>query len=209
MPHSPAVNTAKHVYVVDDDQGVRTALGRGLERLGYDVHQFAAAEPFLKDAVVFRPAVLVVDMQMPGMSGVQLQARLHDKGWNCPVIFISGESSVLQTITAMKQGALDFLVKPFDLDRLTALIAAGIEQDRARLQALSRQALCQKRLKQLTPRELETFYGLAKGYSYSELMNALNISQPTAKQYRAAVMRKLQFASLAELIQFHDDLTAV
>lgn len=208
MTHTKPSDQAKHVYIVDDDNGIRTALGRGLGRLGYDVHQFAAGELFLNGALVFRPAVLVVDMQMPGISGVQLQARLKDKGWNFPVIFISGESSVLQTITAMKQGALDFLVKPFDLDRLTALISAGIEQDRAQLQAQAQQALCQKRLKQLTPRELETFYYLAKGYSSSELMSALDISQPTAKQYRAAIMRKLEFSTLAELIEFHAALTA-
>ena len=93
-------------------------MSRGLEHLGYDVQSFEGARAFLDKAVLFRPAVLLIDMQMPDVNGVQLQASLLHKGWGVPIIFISGESTVQQSIAAMKQGAHDFMVKPFDLDKL-------------------------------------------------------------------------------------------
>lgn len=197
----------QHVYIVDDDDSVRTALVRGLGLLGYDVHQFASAPLLLEAGSLFRPAVIVIDMQMPRMNGIELQQGLIDKGWHAPVIFISGQSTVPQSITAMKQGAVDFLSKPFDLDRLAAIIDAAIQEDARRLSARARRLACQRLLDELKPRELEAFFLLAKGYSYQELMRVLHISLPTAKQYRAAVMRKLKFDSLAELIRFHQDLT--
>jgi two-component system response regulator TtrR len=148
-------------------------------------------------------------MQMPGVNGVQMQASLQEKGWCVPVIFISGESTVQQGITAMKQGALDFLVKPFDLDRLERVIENAIELDTRQMQALSRQQECRQMLKGLTPRELDAYQCLAQGHAYSEMMQALGISLPTAKQYRTAVMRKLKFATLAELIAFDKELNGV
>lgn len=194
----PAVQISdrKHLYLIDDDNSVRTALSRGLEHLGYDVQPFEGAHAFFEKAVLFRPAVLLIDMQMPGVNGVQFQASLQDKGWRVPVIFISGESTVQQSIAAMKQGALDFLLKPFDLKRL----------DIRQIRAFSRRQECRQRLKGLTPRELDAYHCLAKGHGYSEMMQALGISLPTAKQYRTAVMRKLKFATLAELIAFDKEL---
>lgn len=197
---------SKHVYVIDDDMSVRNALVQCLGMLRYDVHQFTGAEDFLENAIAFRPAVLVIDMQMPKISGIQLQAQLSDKGWDCPVIFVSGESTVQQSIMAMKQGALDFLVKPFEFDHLATLIDAGIERDKRHLQNIALKEHHSNQLKVLKPRELEAFYLLAKGDSYSELMQAMDISKPTAKQYRAAVMRKLNFPTLAALISFHEEM---
>lgn len=206
MSPETAQRRNQHIYIVDDDAAVRRALVRGLGQLGFDVHQFQSARNFLEQAVIFRPATLVIDMQMPECNGVELQAMLQTKGWHLPVIFISGESTVLQGITAMKQGAMDFLVKPFDLDRLCALIDAAIELDTRHTQAQALQQACQRRLEQLKPRELEAYRCLAQGQSYREMMLALDISLPTAKQYRTAVMRKMGFASLAELLQFDKDL---
>lgn len=197
----------KHVYIVDDDERVRLSLVRALDILGYNVQHFDSAEAFVAQAAIFRPAVLLLDMQLPGIAGVQLQADLLAKQAHLPVVFISGESSVAQGITAMKQGALDLLTKPFDLDRLVQLIDQATAQDTERLQAQARQQECIKRLELLKPRERDAFFCLAKGYSYDEMMLALGISKPTAKQYRAAVMRKLRFASLAELLEFHQALT--
>jgi two-component system response regulator FixJ len=197
----------KHVYTIDDDQPFRLAMSRALEIFGYDVHQFDSANDFLAHAVLFRPAVLLMDMQMPGLSGVQLQAQLKTSGWQVPVIFISGDSSVAQSIGAMKQGALDFLCKPFDLDQLTAQIETALAQDKQHLQRLEQQQQCQEKLDRLKPREQDAYACLSKGFSYAEMMKALSISLPTAKQYRAAVMRKLEFASLAELMAFHHRLT--
>lgn len=198
----------QHVYIVDDDAAVRRALMRGLDPLGYDVHQFASAVAFIDQAVIFRPAVLLIDMRMPETSGIELQALLQQKGWQTPVIFISGESSVQQSITAMKQGARDFLVKPFDLEFLVKAIQSAVEFDLRQIQSVSRQQACRRQLEKLKPRELEAYQCLAQGHSYTEMMQALGISLPTAKQYRAAVMRKLNFGTLAELLQFNKDLNS-
>lgn len=197
----------KHVYVVDDDKAVRVNLVRLLEHYGYDVHQFDCAQAFLQQSFLFRPAVLVVDMLMPGMTGVELQAQLNEKGLHVPAVFISGESTVSQGVTAMKQGALDFLTKPFDVQQLIGLIEAGLARDVQKCQAIELQHLRRKQLRQLKPREQEAFFCLAKGYSYAETMAVMQISLPTAKQYRTAVMRHLQLNSLSELIQFHRELT--
>lgn len=196
----------QHLYVIDDDASVRTALARGLGHLGYDVHQFSCAIDFLDRAAFFRPAVLVVDMQMPGLSGVELQAILQHKGWDAPVIFISGASSLSQGITAMRQGAFEFLTKPFDFDALIALIVKAQRKEISHLQAMDRRDKCRRQLLVLKPRELEAFHLLSKGYSYMEMMQAMGISLPTAKQYRAAVMRKLKFETLAQLIDFSEDV---
>lgn len=207
MNHQPPSLLGGHVYVVDDDTAVRNAVARGLAQQGYDVHRFPDAQQFLEGAFIFRPAVLVVDMKMPGMTGVDMQAQLAGKGWDMPVVFISGESSVAQSITAMKQGAIEFLSKPFDLDQLIAVVSQGIAQDARRLFAIVKRKECERQLAVLKPRELETFYLLAKGYAYRELMQSMGISLPTAKQYRTAVMKKLQLASLAQLMDFHRSLT--
>lgn len=196
----------KHLYIVDDDSSMRSALTRALVHLGYEVQHFDGASEFLEKAVIFRPAVLLLDMKMPGMSGVQLQAALEEKDWGVPVIFMSGESTVQESITAMKQGALDFLLKPFSLEKLVPVIEKAIEVDGKQMQAVSRQHDCRRRLKVLTHRELEAYMWLTKGYSYAEMMQAMGISLPTAKQYKSAVMRKLEFSSLAELIEFDKEL---
>ena len=202
------INHRKHLYIIDDDSSVRAALTRALGHLGYDVQQFEGAKIFFEKAVLFRPAVLLIDMRMPGINGVQMQATLQEKGWRVPVIFISGESTVQQSITAMKQGALDFLVKPFDLNKLVEVIENAIEIDARQSHKLSRQQDLRRRLEVLKPRELEAYLCLTKGYSYNEMMHSLGISLPTAKQYRAAVMRKLKFSTLAELLEFDRELQA-
>lgn len=196
----------QHVYVVDDDPSVRNALARALLHLDFEVQEFSDPRQFLDKAVCFRPAVLVIDMRMPKMSGVQLQEQLSDKGWPVPVIFISGESTVAQSITAMRQGAYEFLTKPFDLDHLVRLIDEAMQLDHNYVQAQVRRQECQRQLELLKPRELQALHLLSKGYSNQELMRDMDISLPTAKQYRAAVMRKLHFESLAQLIAFCEQL---
>ena len=207
--HSTKLTNTKHVYIIDDDKPVRIALMRGLERLGYDVYHFESARAFLDQSIVFRPAVLILDMQMPGMTGVELQAWLNEKNSKLPTIFISGESTVAQGITAMKQGAWDFLAKPFNLDQLTNLIETAIKHDERIVHITSIQQQCANRLQLLSHRELDAYHCFAKGYSHSQVMAALEISLPTAKTYRAAVMRKLKCSSLAELISFDKQLKGI
>lgn len=206
MSQHKTFGNKRHVYVIDDDRSLCRVIARGLEHSGYEVHQFADAVQFLKTAIQFTPAVLVLDMKMPKMSGLELQAQLKQDGWKIPVIFMSGESSVSQGIMAMKQGAIDFLEKPFDLDRLLTLVAGAIRQSSHDADAADLRAQCVKKLEQLTPREIDTFFLLAKGHTYQEMMDILKISMPTAKQYRAAVMRKLGFSTLSQLIRFYEQL---
>jgi FixJ family two-component response regulator len=143
---------------------------------------------------------------MPEINGIQMQDTLRQRGWPVPVIFISGESTLEQSIAAMKQGALDFLIKPFDLDKLLEVIENAVKIDAKQTLQASRQQDLRRRLDVLKPRELQAYMCLTKGYSYSEMMRALEISLPTAKQYRAAVMRKLKFSTLAELLEFDREL---
>ena len=132
-------------------------------------------------------------MRLPDLSGVELYKALINQGENIPIIFISGESSVQQGIDAMKQGAIEFLVKPFNINDLIKAIekAARIEHKRVNLKTL---------LKSLSPREKEVFHLLIQGLNNSELMKKINISLPTTKQYKSEVMRKLGVKSLSELI---------
>lgn len=124
----------QHVYVIDDDAAVRSALARSLERLGYHVHPYTGAASFLDGALIRRPAVMLMDMRMPGISGIELQVHLAHVGWDAPVIFISGESTQAQNATALEQRAFGFLNKPFGLDELASVVAAAMAEDALRLQ---------------------------------------------------------------------------
>ena len=136
------------------------------------------------------------------MSGVELHEELKQRGHAFPVIYISGESTVPQTIRAMKQGAFDFLVKPFGRDELLKAVAAAMERHRQQMQETIRIARAKAARLSLSPRELQVHDLLLKGFGNREIMDALSISLPTAKQYKSEVMRKLGARSLSELIAF-------
>jgi FixJ family two-component response regulator len=138
MGSSNAAVHDRHVYVIDDDAAVRNALARSLERLGYKVHPFAGAASFLDGTLFCRPAVMLMDMRMPGINGIELQVHLATVGWESPVIFISGESTVTQNAIALEQGAFGFLKKPFGLDELASAVAAAMAEDALRLQIKAR-----------------------------------------------------------------------
>lgn len=190
-----------HVDVVEDDDSLRNSISDLLSLVGYRVRTWRDAESFLDNLPQTAPAVVVTDMRMPGRSGVELHAELLARGRSMPVIYISGQSSVPQTISAMKMGALDFLVKPFSREDLLKAVAAGMEKDRNQMRQLIEQARFDESLLHLSRREREVFDLLVKGFSNSEIMDALNISLPTTKQYKSMVMRKLGLRSLSELIK--------
>ncbi len=119
----------RHVYLIDDDAAVRNAIARSLERLDHKVHRFESANSFLEGASLSRPAVMLVDMRMPGISGIELQVKLAAAGWSSPVIFISGESTATQSAIAREQGAFGFLSKPFGLEELARMVDAALEKD--------------------------------------------------------------------------------
>ena len=193
-------NHSKHIFLIDDDESMRTVLKGMLEFLGFQVHVYASAIEFLKVSMQAAPAVIITDMQMPDMSGVELQAELLKRGRQIPIIFISGESTLPQTISAMKQGAIEFLLKPFERDQLLSAVVRGLEQDVAYMRSYVVQTTLAEGLKGLSPREREVFELLAIGFNNLQIQEKLNISLPTAKQYKSEVMRKLNLSSLAHLI---------
>ena len=193
-------NYLKHIFLIDDDESMRTVLKGMLEFLGFQVHVYVSAVEFLKVSMKAAPAVIITDMQMPDMSGVELQAELLKRGRQIPIIFISGESTLPETISAMKQGAIDFLLKPFERDQLLSAVVRGLEQDVAYMRSYLDQVALEEGLKTLSRREREVFELLAVGFNNSQIQETLHISLPTAKQYKSEVMRKLNLSSLAHLI---------
>lgn len=189
-----------HVYLVEDNESLRANLRDLLVFAGYRVREWSNAQDFLSDLPNDAPAVVVSDMLMPGMSGVEMHKALIQRGRMMPVIYISGESSVPQSIEAMKLGALDFLVKPFSREELLRGVAQGIEKDTQLMRSMIEKSRFNESLRQLSPRECQVHTLLLKGMNNAEIMTQLHISLPTAKQYKSEVMRKLGVRSLAQLI---------
>jgi FixJ family two-component response regulator len=196
------LSDSNHVVLLEDDDFLRVDLKSLLDLAGYVVHSYSNPLEFLSAPFNFAPAVIVSDMRMPGLSGVDLQSALLEINRIIPFIFISGESTDYQIIQSMKQGAIDFLIKPFNSDQLFTAINKGIELDRAFIRELLFQKDQSFILKKLSPRESQVYELLKKGYSNSELTQTLGISLETTKQYKQEVMRKLEFKSLSELIKF-------
>lgn len=192
-----------HVDVVEDDDSLRNSISDLLGFAGYQVRAWRDAESFLNHLPQTAPAVVVTDMRMPGRSGVEMHAELVARGRSMPVIYISGESTVPQTIEAMKLGALDFLVKPFSREDLIKAVAAGIEKDRILMQEIIQKARFEEALTHLSPREREVMDLMVKGHNNAEIVEMLCISLPTAKQYKSQIMRKLDVRSLSQLIKLH------
>ncbi len=191
---------SEHVFLVDDDDALRDGIADLLCVVGYQVYKWSDGAAFLADIPRVAPAVLITDMRMPGLSGVELHAELLRLGRTMPVIYISGESTVAQSIQAMKLGAMEFLVKPFGREELLRAVATSLEKDRQQMQHLIKAARVAQARAQLSPREVQVHELMLKGYNNREIMDALQISLPTAKQYKAEVMRKLAVRSLSELI---------
>jgi FixJ family two-component response regulator len=199
-PVSSSPSIEGHVFVIEDDQHLRDSIVDLLRFAGYQVQAWSEGRPFLEDMPRVAPAVLVTDMRMPGLSGVELHAELLSQGRLMPVIYVSGESSVPQSIRAMKQGAYEFLIKPFGREDLLRAVAGALEKDRRQMQSLIQRARLDAARAALSPRETQVHDLLLKGFGNREIVEALGISLPTAKQYKSEVMRKLGVRSLAELI---------
>lgn len=202
------VSGSKYVFLVEDDDELRSDLERALKFCGYTVFAFANPEQFLSQFKPLVPAVLVTDMRMPKQSGIQLQTELIAKGHKIPIIFISGESTDEQIVKAFKNGAFDFLLKPFSRESFLSAVAKAIEQDSIAMHELIRETSIAVALKTLSPRERQVFNLLAKGYGNRELVEALGISLPTVKEYKSEVMHKLRLRSIAELIALNTKLTS-
>ncbi len=192
--------TLGHIYLIDDDASIRRALAGTLDKLGFTVSAFEDATVFLKTAMPVSPAVILLDMRMPGKSGVEVQVELLKTGWRTPIIFISGESLPAQIVQAMKQGAADFLLKPFSMQELLSTITCGMARDRAEQDLLVRALSVKQRLKSLTPREKAVCAEMISGRSNKEIAQASDSAASTVKLHRARILKKMQVESLGDLI---------
>lgn len=198
--------TLGHIYLIDDDASIRRALTGTLDKLGFTVSAFEDAVTFLKTATPVSPSVILLDMRMPGKSGVEVQTELLTTGWRTPIIFISGESLPAQIVQAMKQGAADFLLKPFSMEDLLRTITAAMDMDRAQQGLLARALSVKQRLKTLTPREKEVCAEMISGRSNKEIAQASDSAASTVKLHRARILKKMEVESLGDLIALLKDI---
>ena len=157
------MNKSGHVYLVDDDESMQISLSRMLRELGYNVHDFASAKAFIEHSIPISPAVILLDMQMPDMTGLDLQENLQKLGRKTPIIFVSGQSHPHQIVQGLKKGALDFLFKPFNLEDLLKAVADAIDFDGRQLKRVSLDVQAKKDYESLTPREREVCGWIVKG----------------------------------------------
>jgi FixJ family two-component response regulator len=196
-----AAKTAPLVVIVEDDEGVRDGLQDLLRSVGLDTLAFGSTHDLLSAALPDRPGCLVLDVRLPGASGLDLQTKLIALGNRMPIIFMTGHGDIPMSVQAMKAGALDFLTKPFrDQDMLDA-IAVAIDRDRARRAERAGMAALEALARTLTARETEVMQQVVKGLLNKQIAHALGISEITVKIHRGNVMRKMGAGSVADLVR--------
>jgi FixJ family two-component response regulator len=189
------------VFVVDDDEGVRSALALLLKSMGQPAATYASAADFLADYDAERPGCALLDVRMPGMSGLELQDELNRRGVVLPVIFITGHGDVPMAVEAMQRGAFDFLQKPFGDDDLAERIRRALARDRELRAAIGEKSQIRARLARLTPRERQVLELVATGKPNKVMAAELGVSQRTVEIHRAHVMKKMGASSLAQLVR--------
>lgn len=196
------------VFVVDDDDSVRKAIARLLASAGYASETFDGPERFLVRPPHDGPSCLVLDLQMPGMTGLELQARLNRAGHALPVVFVTGHGDIPTSVRAMRQGALDFLSKPFTSEQLLGAVAEALARDRTHLVERRELEALVARHRRLTPREREVFALVVRGLLNKQVARRLGASEKTIKAHRGRVMEKMEAGSVAELVRMSDKLGA-
>lgn len=189
------------VHIVDDDPAVRRALGRLLGAHGHACEAWETAEAFLARQPSSAPGCAIVDLRLPGASGLDLQARLAGRADGLPVIFLTGRGDVATSVQAMKGGAVDFLTKPVEPAALLAAVEAALVRARAARDAREAETGREARLARLTPREREVLDGVVEGRLNKQIAADLGIAEKTIKVHRARVMQKLEAKSLADLVR--------
>jgi two-component system response regulator FixJ len=189
------------IALIEDDEAILQSLSMLLESRGLPVRPYSSAESFLNAAVEEPPQCVVSDIRMPGLSGMELQQELKKRDSAVPIILITGHGDITMAVQAIKQGAFDFIEKPFDDDQLIASISKAIESgQRLRIEQGERAAL-RSRLAELSPRQIEVMNLVADGFSNKEIAHKLNISPRTVENYRAWVMEKMDANNLADLVR--------
>jgi FixJ family two-component response regulator len=194
------------VFVVDDDEGMRQSLKNLIGSVGLRVEAFASAQEFLRSKVIDVPGCLVLDVRLPGLSGLDLQKRIADAGIAIPIIFITGHGDIPMTVRAMKAGAVEFLTKPFRDQDLLDAIQQALERDRIAREQRAEIEELRGRLDSLTPREREVMGLVVAGLLNKQIAGELGTSETTIKIHRHQVMEKMGAGSLAELVRMADRL---
>ena len=190
-----------HIYLIDDDESMRVSLTRMLRDLGYLVEDYASATIFLEKSVPVAPAVILLDMQMPDMTGLDLQEKLVKLGHKTPIIFVSGQSHPHQIVQGLKKGAVDFLFKPFNLEELLKAIADALDFDSHQLKRVSMDVETRRDYVSLTPREREVCTWLVKGLLNKDIAVKLGTTDATIKVHKSRVMEKVHVDSVQTLVK--------
>ena len=192
------------VFVVDDDASILRAMTRLFKSEGLAVETFPSPREFLERPPHDGPGCLVLDLQMPELDGLEVQRALAEAGRDLPIVFVSGHGNVPASVEAMKAGALDFLTKPFQDERLLAVIRGGIALSTARRAERAELRSLQDRIGSLTPREREVFRCVVQGLPNKKIAGLLGTAEKTVKVHRARVMEKMKAASLADLVRMSE-----
>jgi FixJ family two-component response regulator len=200
------MNETPLIYIVDDDQSMRASLQRLLTEVGFQTRVYGSTGEFLLDPLPDQPACLLLDVRLPGPSGLELQAALRRHNVEVPVIFLTGHADVASSVQAMKAGAVDFLEKPVEPDILFAAIRSALARGESRRAAHAAAEQRRKRLDLLTPQQREVFEGIVAGKLNKEIAHRLGISERSVKTRRAEVMAKLGVDSVAGLVREDEQL---
>jgi len=196
------------VYVIDDESSIREAITSLIRSIGMHVESFGSAQEFMASSRPDAPACLVLDVRMPGLSGLDLQRELTDAGIHIPIIFITGHGDIPMSVRAMKAGAVEFLTKPFRDQDLLDAIAQAIDRDRELRRQQAGIANLRDRFERLTPREREVMELVVAGLLNKQIAVRLGISEITVKLHRHQVMEKMKADSLADLVRMAEKLSA-
>jgi len=194
------------VFVIDDDPDVRASVGRLLRSLGLEAQLFASVSDFLKSGPPDGPSCLVLDVRLPGRSGLDFQRELAAAKKELPIIFVTGHGDIPMSVQAMKRGAIEFLTKPYRDQDLLDAIEVGLARDRARRESEKAVASIKDRFAALTPREREIMVQVNQGRLCKQIAGDLGIAETTVKVHRSHLMRKMKARSLPELSRMADKL---
>ncbi len=193
--------SATLVGIVDDDQSVRRSLKRLFKSAGCAAEAFSSAEAYLDRAMFEGPICLVLDVRMPGLNGLDLQEALEARGGCEEIVFITGHNDVPTCTQAMKNGAVDFLMKPFDTEELIAAVRRALERARTRLRKRAERREARGRIEKLTPREFDVLRFVVGGLLNKEIATEMNTAEKTVKVHRGRVMQKLGVTSVPDLVR--------
>jgi len=190
------------VFVVDDDAAIRTSLHRLITSVGFRVEVFASTRAFLDAPRPDAPACLVLDVRLPGLSGLDLQRQLAETDAELPIVFVTGHGDIPMSVRAMKAGAVEFLTKPFRAQALLDAVRSAVERDRAMRTERQERAELRRRYASLTPRERDVLERIVGGLLNKQIAGELGTSEATVKEQRGHAMAKMQAGSVPELVRF-------